>query len=383
MDDVMDTDTRTMNGNGEASASSPRRMDGRGFGTLVGSSAPMLSLYDSLEAIGPSTASVLIVGESGTGKELVARMLHDLSDRRSRRFVGMNCAAVPETLMESELFGHEKGAFTGAMEQKPGCFELANRGTLFLDELSAMPLASQVKMLRVLEERAFRRLRGAKEISVDVRIVAAMNEDPESAVEKRKLRADLLFRLNVFTLRLPSLRERVTDIPVLADHFVSVLSAANEKRIDGIEPEALEMLMAYRWPGNVRELRNVIERAVILEKGDRLSPASLCLPVDTKTPAAAGPVEASSQPVGQPIASIGMTIDEATRRLILRTLEATQFNRTKAAALLGVSSKTIYNKLRAWQIDVDSQGSHSRRAEEDEPRSELPGGWSPQSAART
>ena len=382
MDDVMDTDTRTMNGNGEAFCSSPRRMDGRGFGTLVGASAPMLSLYDSLEAIGPSTASVLIVGESGTGKELVARMLHDLSDRRSRRFVGMNCAAVPETLMESELFGHEKGAFTGAMEQKPGCFELANRGTLFLDELSAMPLASQVKMLRVLEERAFRRLRGAKEISVDVRIIAAMNEDPESAVEKRKLRADLLFRLNVFTLRLPSLRERVTDIPILADHFVSVLSAANEKTIHGIEPEALEMLMAYRWPGNVRELRNVIERAVILEKGDRLSPVSLCLPVDTKPPSRVPAAASCSQPVGQPIASIGMTIDEATRRLILRTLEATQFNRTKAAALLGVSSKTIYNKLRAWQIDVDSRGSHSYRAEEEEPQSELPGGWSPQSAAR-
>jgi DNA-binding NtrC family response regulator len=295
----------------------------------------------------------------------------------------MNCAAVPETLMESELFGHEKGAFTGALEQKPGCFELANRGTLFLDELSAMPLASQVKLLRVLEERSFRRLRGAKEISVDVRIIAAMNEDPERAVEKRKLRADLLFRLNVFTLRLPPLRERISDIPILADHFISVLSAANEKRIAGIEPEAQAMLTAYRWPGNVRELRNVIERAVILEKGDRLGPSALCLPAESRSPREEPAGAVCSPPGGQPIASIGMTIEEATRRLILRTLEATHFNRTKAAALLGVSSKTIYNKLRAWRIDVESRGSRSPiAAEEGEPASERPGGWSSPSAAR-
>src|SRR5262245_59801615 len=198
---------------------SPQRGD-RGFGNLKGESPSMLAIYDTLATVGPSSASVLIVGESGTGKELVARLLHDLSNRRGRRFVALNCAAVPETLMESELFGHEKGAFTGAIDQKPGCFELANGGTLFLDELAAMPIANQVKLLRVLAERSFRRLRGVKEIAVDVRIVAAMNEDPEIALEKEKIRADLLFRLNVFTLKLPPLRERVADIPLLAEHFV-------------------------------------------------------------------------------------------------------------------------------------------------------------------
>jgi DNA-binding NtrC family response regulator len=260
--------------------------------------------------------------------------------------------------MESELFGHEKGAFTGALDQKPGCFELANRGTLFLDELSAMPLASQVKLLRVLEERSFRRLRGTKEISVDVRIVAAMNEDPEGAVEKRKLRADLLFRLNVFTLRLPPLRDRSSDVPLLAEYFATVLSAAYGKKIRGIDPEALEILTTYHWPGNVRELRNVMERAVILEKSDQLLPSTLSLPViEGLSIRRERPASLAEPEAAQPIASIGMTIDEATRRLILRTLEATRFNRTKAAALLGVSSKTIYNKLRAWQIDIDSNGA--------------------------
>jgi transcriptional regulator with PAS, ATPase and Fis domain len=358
---MMDIESRTIHGQADTLSARTLRPDGRGFGTLVGRSDSMMELYETLQIIGPSTASVLIVGESGTGKELVARMLHDLSDRRSHRFVAMNCAAVPETLMESELFGHEKGAFTGALDQKPGCFELANHGTLFLDELSAMPLASQVKLLRVLEERSFRRLRGTKEISVDVRIVAAMNEDPEGAVEKRKLRADLLFRLNVFTLRLPPLRDRTSDVPLLAEYFVTVLSAAYGKKVRGIDPEALDILSSYHWPGNVRELRNVMERAVILEKSDRLLPSTLSLPViEGVSPRRERPPSSLAEPeAAQPIASIGMTIDEATRRLILRTLEATRFNRTKAAALLGVSSKTIYNKLRAWQIDIDSQGTRT------------------------
>lgn len=342
-------------------ASPQQRRGTQGFGTLVGDSAPMRALYETLSTVGPSSASVLVVGESGTGKELVARMLHDLSDRRSRRFVALNCAAVPETLMESELFGHEKGAFTGAIDQKPGCFELANGGTLFLDELSAMPIASQVKLLRVLEERSFRRLRGARELVVDIRVVAAMNEDPEIAVERGRLRPDLLFRLNVFTLRLPPLRERVSDIAILASHFADTLGAANGKRLLGIDPDAIQALTSFHWPGNVRELRNVIERAVILEKGPRLSSSGLALSLRSKwglstpTPAPSPATEGC-----EPIASIGMTLDEVTRRMILRTLEATHFNRTKAAALLGVSAKTIYNKLKAWEIDVDSQPSKTR-----------------------
>ena len=343
---------------------SPERGVARGFGTLVGESAPMRALYETLSTVGPSSASVLVVGESGTGKELVARMLHDLSDRRSRRFVALNCAAVPETLIESELFGHEKGAFTGAIDQKPGCFELANGGTLFLDELSAMPIASQVKLLRVLEERSFRRLRGVRELVVDIRVVAAMNEDPEIAVDSGRLRPDLLFRLNVFTLRLPPLRERVSDIPILASHFADTLGAANGKRLLGIDPDALQALSSFHWPGNVRELRNVIERAVILEKGPRLSSSGLALSLrsngglSTPTPAPSPATQGS-----EPIASIGMTLDEVTRRMILRTLEATHFNRTKAAALLGVSAKTIYNKLKAWEIDVDSHPSTTMVAE--------------------
>ena len=337
---------------------SPQRGVARGFGTLLGESAPMRALYETLSTVGPSSASVLVVGESGTGKELVARMLHDLSDRRSRRFVALNCAAVPETLIESELFGHEKGAFTGAIDQKPGCFELANGGTLFLDELSAMPIASQVKLLRVLEERSFRRLRGVREIVVDIRVVAAMNEDPEIAVESGRLRADLLFRLNVFTLRLPPLRERVSDIPILASHFADTLGAANGKRLLGIDGDALQALTSFHWPGNVRELRNVIERAVILEKGPRLSASGLALSLRSKGDLST-PTPAPATEGGAPIASIGMTLDEVTRRMILRTLEATHFNRTKAAALLGVSAKTIYNKLKAWEIDVDSHSKTS------------------------
>jgi DNA-binding NtrC family response regulator len=326
----------------------------RGFGTLLGESAPMRDIYETLATVAPSSASVLVVGESGTGKELVARMLHDLSDRRSRRFVAMNCAAVPETLIESELFGHEKGAFTGAIDQKPGCFELANGGTLFLDELSAMPLAGQAKLLRVLEAKSFRRLRGVRELVVDFRVVAAMNEDPEIALKKGRLRPDLLFRLNVFTLRLPPLRERATDIPILASHFVDKLGAANGKRLLGIEPDALQALISFHWPGNVRELRNVIERAVILEKGPRLSASGLALSLRSK---GSLPTTPSSEERSEPIASIGMTLDEVTRRMILRTLEATHFNRTKAAALLGVSAKTIYNKLKAWDIDIASRQS--------------------------
>jgi DNA-binding NtrC family response regulator len=323
-----------------------------GFGELVGRSEPMQSLYQMLATVGPSTASVLIVGESGTGKELVARTLHALSDRRENQFVALNCAAVPETLIESELFGHERGAFTGADRQKPGCFELANGGTLFLDELTSMQVASQVKLLRVLEERAFRRLRGTQEIAVDVRVVAAMNEDPEAAVAKERLRPDLLFRLNVFTLRLPPLRERIDDVAMLARHFLRQLARANGKSLNGIEAEALAALSAYRWPGNVRELRNAIERAVILEAGPSLSLKSLPPSVSRRDPEPGAPAVTSGMKSSEPIAIVGMTVDQVMRRLILRTLAATEFNRTKAAALLGVSSKTIYNKLKQWQIEL-------------------------------
>jgi DNA-binding NtrC family response regulator len=324
----------------------------------------MKALYQLLATVGPSTASVLIVGESGTGKELVARTLHALSDRRNNQFIALNCAAVPETLIESELFGHERGAFTGADRQKPGCFELANGGTLFLDELTSMQTASQVKLLRVLEERSFRRLRGTQEIGVDVRVLAAMNEDPETAVAKERLRPDLLFRLNVFTLRLPPLRERIDDVAMLAKHFLRELSRANGKSLTGLDADALAALSAYRWPGNVRELRNAIERAVILEAGSTLSLDSLPPTVSRRDVEPGAPAATPGGRSGEPIAIVGMTVDQVMRRLILRTLAATEFNRTKAAALLGVSSKTIYNKLKQWQIELPFSDSPS--AVEDE-----------------
>lgn len=323
----------------------------------------MRAVHELVSAAGPSTASVLIVGESGTGKELVARALHEASNRCSKPFVVLNCAAVPETLIESELFGYEKGAFTGATARKPGCFELADGGTLFLDELSAMPLASQVKLLRILEERSFRRLRGVEEIAVDVRMVAATNEEPGELVDRGRLRADLLFRLNVFTLRLPPLRERVEDIPQLAEHFVERLNAVNNKALRGIDSGAMEALKRHPWPGNVRELRNVIERSLILEDGPVLGidslpprlrrPASSARASDPDADPASRPdggPGASEGLAGQPVVPIGMTVDEVTRRLILRTLEATDYNRTRAASLLGISIKTIYNKLKRWNI---------------------------------
>jgi DNA-binding NtrC family response regulator len=228
------------------------------FGKMVGKSAPMCRLYQQLIQAGPSSASVLLVGESGTGKELVARMLHELSPRNKAPFVPINCSAIPESLLESEIFGHEKGAFTGAEGRREGCFELANTGTLFLDEVVEMAPATQVKLLRVLEERAFRRLGGQEEIKVDVRVLAATNRNPESALKEGKLREDLYYRLNVFRLFLPPLRERLDDVPQLVEHFTREFSEANGKPLAATEPRAMQALATYHWPGNVRELRNVI-----------------------------------------------------------------------------------------------------------------------------
>ena len=258
------------------------------FGSLIGNSPGMRAIYQSIEQAAPTSASVLITGESGTGKELVAQTIHQLSPRASFPFVAINCAAIPETLLESEIFGHEKGAFTGATERRQGCFELADRGTLFLDEIGEMTPATQVKLLRVLQERTFRRVGGRNEQSVDVRVIAATNLDPMDAVRNGKLREDLYYRLNVFALKLPPLRERKDDLPLLIQAFVTEFNSRNQRSIVGVDHEAMRMLEQYGWPGNVRELRNVIERATILAPGPFIEPKHLP-PVVTNEPSLPGP----------------------------------------------------------------------------------------------
>ena len=310
------------------------------FGRLVGSSSAMTELYDLMRQAGPSAASVLIVGESGTGKELVARTLHDLSPRREGPFVALNCAAIPETLLESEIFGHERGAFTGADVRRQGCFELASGGSLLLDEVSEMAPATQAKLLRVLEERTFRRLGGAEEVAVDVRVLAATNRDTKKALSEGQLREDLFYRLNVFTLELPALRNRLADIELLVASFIEEFNKPNQKSITCIEPEALNLLRSYWWPGNVRELRNLVERAVIVARTD-------CIIQDDLPPHLADPfVETDRVAVEIPV---GTTVGAAERSLIMRTLNATEQNKTRAAEILGISLKTLHNKLKKYQ----------------------------------
>jgi DNA-binding NtrC family response regulator len=310
------------------------------FGTLIGNAPEMRKIYQIIEQAAPTGASVLITGESGTGKELVAQTIHQLSPRASFPFVAINCAAIPETLLESEIFGHEKGAFTGAADRRQGCFELADRGTLFLDEIGEMTPATQVKLLRVLQERKFRRLGGRTEQSVDVRVIAATNVDPEEAVKQAKLREDLFYRLNVFAFRLPTLRERKEDLPLLTQAFINEFNIRNQKNIAGVDQQAMRLIEQYAWPGNVRELRNVIERATILSSGPFIEVKHL--------PAA---LAADPPPEHQPQVALGPgTTVEEERRLIMMTLEHTRDNKTRAAEILGISLKTLHNKLNKLRL---------------------------------
>jgi DNA-binding NtrC family response regulator len=305
------------------------------FGRIVGNSPLIRSVYRVIEQAAPTQASVLISGESGTGKELIAQTIHELSPRASFPFVAINCAAIPETLLESEIFGHEKGAFTGAHDRRTGVFELAHRGTLFLDEIAEMMPATQVKLLRVLQERTFRRLGGRQEQTVDVRVIAATNQDPHEAVRSGKLREDLYYRLNVFALELPALRERREDIPLLVQQFLNEFNTRNAKAVRAVDQEAMYILERYPWPGNIRELRNVIERATILAEGDFIEAKHL------------PPVLVSRGEESLPTVTLspGTTVDEAERRLILLTLDHTRNNKTRAAEILGISLKTLHNKL--------------------------------------
>jgi DNA-binding NtrC family response regulator len=291
------------------------------FGKMIGNSPQMRKVYQTIEQAAPTQANVLIWGESGTGKELVAQTIHQLSPRGQMPFVPINCAAIPETLLESEIFGHEKGAFTGASDRREGCFELADRGTLFLDEIAEMTPATQVKLLRVLQERKFRRLGGRQEQTVDVRVIAATNVNPSDAVKNTKLREDLYYRLNVFAIELPPLRQRKDDLSLLVQAFLAEFNDRNNKSVSAVDSSAMRMLEQYNWPGNVREVRNVIERAVILSNGEFIEPKHLP-PLVTDSPDVVKPVIALEP---------GTTVEEAERRLILMTLEHTRDNKTRAA----------------------------------------------------
>jgi len=307
------------------------------FGRLLGSSSAMQTVYDQIQRVAPTVATVLITGESGTGKELVAQTLHDLSRRRKNPFIPVNCGAISPQLIESEVFGHEKGSFTGAIREHKGYFERANGGTLFLDEITEMPVELQVKLLRVLEEGTFMRIGSDREIEIDVRIIAATNRVPEEAVAEGKLREDLLYRLQVFPLHLPPLREREADVKLIAEQFLKDLNQA-EDTAKYFVPEAQDLLMEWHWPGNVRELRNVVQRAYIMSD-DAIIPA--CVPLES------GRARKNN---GGPFLQVrvGSTVAEVERTLTMATLQQCGGVKEKAAQMLGVSLKTLYNRLREY-----------------------------------
>ena len=318
-----------------------RRLRDAGIlGSLVGRSKKMQEVMSLIGLVAPSTASVLIAGESGTGKELAARTIHQLSPRSSKPFVAVNCAAIPETLMESEIFGHEKGAFTGAVERRVGCFELADEGTLLLDEIGEMPVATQAKLLRVLEDSKVRRLGSKSEISVNVRVLAATNKVPEEAVAKGQLRRDLFFRLNVVNIAMPPLREHLEDLPEVVEALLQDLNRKHSRSVNGVEDDVLEIFRRYSWPGNVRELRNTLERAVVVCRDEMLRKKDL-------SPGFGAPPRPDVDD-GLRLRP-GMPVAEAERRLIYETLAFTQNNKTRAAEMLGISLKTLHNKLKEYE----------------------------------
>ncbi len=315
-------------------------------GDVLGTSPAIRTLLELVRQVAPTTATVLIQGESGTGKELVARALHDLSPRRGKPFVRVNCAALPETLLESELFGYEKGAFTGAVGRKDGRFQLADGGTLLLDEVGDLSPLTQAKLLRVLQEGEFEPLGATRTVRVDVRVVAATNQDLAQLVREKRFREDLYYRLQVITVTVPPLRERPEDIPLLAQHFLRRFAARDHRELDGFTEAALARLVAYPWPGNVRELEHAIERAVILTRGRLLDVADL--------PEATTPGELATRVVAIPI---GTPLDEVEQRLIDETLRQTKGDKELAAKLLGIASRTIYRKLKERLPVVERPGS--------------------------
>lgn len=312
------------------------------FSGIIGRSTAMTQVFETLALVAPTEASVLITGESGTGKELIANAIHHNSPRRESPFIKINCAALPETLLESELFGHQKGAFTGATSAKKGRFQLADKGSIFLDEIGEMSAATQAKILRVLQEQEFEPVGGTRTLRVDTRLIAATNKNLENEIEAGRFRNDLYYRLNVITIHVPPLRERSEDIPLLADFFLKQYAEKNRRMIKGFNPLAADLLMRYDWSGNVRELENVVERAVILSRGDVVTPAEL--PDSLK---AAAPLE--SPPVAQ--ALVGKPLKEVEKELILKTLEHNDGNRTHSARILGISRRTLQLKLKEYGVN--------------------------------
>ncbi len=308
------------------------------FEDLIGESGEMREIYRLIEAVADTDATVFIQGESGTGKELVARAIHNRSSRSGREFVPINCGALPRDIIENELFGHVKGAFTGSLTEKAGSLELAQGGTVFLDEIAELEPDLQVKILRVLEDKHFRRLGGRESINLDVRFIAATNMDVRQAMEEKKFREDLFYRLSVVEIHLPPLRNRFGDILLLAEEFLREFAAKYDKNIRGFDPKVTKALQEYGWPGNVRELKNVVERAVVLAGSDRIGVGDL--------PARVGGPVSSGSTLTLPI---GDTMENYERRIIYRTLEQTDNNKTQAAKILGVSLKTLHNKLNRYE----------------------------------
>ena len=316
-----------------------------GIGPILGASPPMQEIYRLIELAAASSAPVLITGETGTGKELVARTIHQMSARAKGPFVAVNCSAIPETLMESELFGHEKGAFTGAHERKAGYFELADTGTIFLDEITEMSPALQVKYLRILQDGVVRRIGGKTELKVDVRIMAATNRDALQAVKDKAFREDLYYRINVLAISMPPLRRRVEDIPLLVESFIAEFNQKYDRHVKSVDETAMVRLREHAWPGNVRELRNIIERAVVGCNEDLVTPTLL--------PLGLAPVERREQQGDGVLLPLGTTLEQGERELILRTLESVNNNKTRAAAILGTTPKTLHNKTRRWRAGGD------------------------------
>ncbi len=311
------------------------------FSNIIGGSPAIRQLFEVVGLAAPTDATVFITGESGTGKELVADAIHANSGRKTRPFVKVNCAALPETLLESELFGHEKGAFTGAAARKPGRFQTAHTGTIFLDEIVEMPTAIQAKLLRVLQEGEIDPLGSSKTIRVDVRIIAATNRRPEEEIRRGAFREDLFYRLNVVNVHMPALRERKEDIPLLADFFIKRYAEKNRKLVKGLLPRSLDILMRYDWPGNVRELENVMERAVILARAEMITPAEIPDRITWAEQTGAAP------PVS--LYSAGKSLREVEKEMIFGTLETVGGNRTRAAEILGISRRTLQLKLKEYE----------------------------------
>jgi DNA-binding NtrC family response regulator len=331
---------------------------------LIGSDHRMRKIYETMATVAATRATVLISGESGTGKSLIARAVHHASPRKQQPFVEVNCGALPESLLESELFGHRRGAFTGADSDRLGKFKRADSGTIFLDEISTASAAFQVKLLRILQERRFERLGDDESIEVDVRVLLATNIDLKAAVERGGFREDLFHRINVVNIHIPPLRERRGDIPLLADHFLRRYTRENEKPIAGLDDDALSKLVAYNWPGNVRELENAIERAVVLTRGEQLTPEDFPPEISGQQPVANNNAAFDFRPDGRTIVPLKKALEGPEKEIIAATLASVNWNRQKAARLLDINRTTLFNKMRKYGLLEIKRGGKRRSTAE-------------------